>query len=272
MILINGQPDNRIPVTDRGLQYGDGLFETLAFRDGELELLEAHLARLMLGCERLNIPFRELDKLKMELVTLCAQTAEDSVIKIMLTRGSGGRGYKAPADAEPVRIVSSHPMPDHPESCQSGISVRHCQHRLGINPSLAGIKHLNRLEQVLARSEWDDDAIREGLMLDINDRLVEGTMSNVFLVRDGTLLTPPLNHCGIAGIMRARVIELARQADIPLLETELRLNDLNAADEVFLTNSIIRIWPVTHNNTTQQQWSHGPVTRRLQQALQEARL
>ena len=270
MILINGQPDNRIPVTDRGLQYGDGLFETLAFRDGELEYLEPHLARLMLGCERLNMAFSEIDKLKMELATLCAQTAQDSVIKIMLTRGSGGRGYKAPSEAEPVRIVSSHPMPDHPQSCQSGISVRLCDHRLGINPALAGIKHLNRLEQVLARSEWEDDTVREGLMLDINNRLVEGTMSNVFLVHDGQLSTPMLDDCGIAGIMRARIIDLAQQSGIPVHETEMTLDDLNAADEVFLTNSIIQIWPVTNNTTSQQQWQYGPLTRRLQNALQES--
>lgn len=270
MILINGQPDNRIPVTDRGLQYGDGLFETLAFRHGELELLEAHLARLMLGCERLDITFNDLDKLKMELATLCAQTAEDSVIKIMLTRGAGGRGYKAPLDAELVRIVSSHPMPEYPESCQSGISVRLCKHRLGINPALAGIKHLNRLEQVLARSEWDDDFIREGLMLDINNRLIEGTMSNLFLVHDKQLLTPSLADCGIAGVMRARIIDLARQAGISVHETDISLDDLKAADEVFLTNSIIQIWPVIANVSSGQHWSYGPITRQLQSALQDA--
>lgn len=270
MILINGQPDNRIPVTDRGLQYGDGLFETLAFRHGELEFLEAHLARLMLGCERLNIAFTDLDKLKIELVTLCAQTAEDSVIKIMLTRGSGGRGYKAPADAEPVRIVSSHPMPEYADSCQSGITVRLCEQRLGINPTLAGIKHLNRLEQVLARSEWDDENIREGLMLDNKDNLVEGTMSNLFLVRAGQLLTPPIIDNGIAGIMRAEVMNLAKQLDIPVIETELRLDDLGTADEIFLTNSIIQIWPVIALSEPGQQWPHGPMTRRLQTALKNA--
>lgn len=268
MILINGQPDNRIPVTDRGLQYGDGLFETLAFRQGALEFVDAHLARLMSGCERLRIPFADLDKLRLELVSLCAQTAVDSVIKIMLTRGSGGRGYKAPDEAEPLRILSSHPMPDYPESSQHGIIVRLCQQRLGINPSLAGIKHLNRLEQVLARSEWSDETIREGLMLDVDGRLVEGTMTNLFLVKDGKLLTAPIKNNGIAGIMRAELIKLAHQLNIGLTEADLTLNDLEQADEVFLTNSIINIWPVIAMSDTPHHWPHGPITMTLQSALE----
>ncbi|MTI64836.1 aminodeoxychorismate lyase [Methylophaga sp.] len=267
MILINGQPDNRIPVTDRGLQYGDGLFETLAFRQGKLEYLAAHLQRMAKGCERLNISFSDKDKLEFELATLCAQTAEDSVIKIMLTRGSGGRGYKAPTDAEPLRIISSHPMPDYPQSCQQGITVRLCQHRLGINPGLAGIKHLNRLEQVLARSEWDDDNIREGLMLDVKDRLVEGTMSNLFLVHQGQLITPTLTENGISGIMRAAVIKSAAELAIPVKEKDLTLADLELADEVFLTNSLIGIWPVTELDGSDCYWEHGELTRHLQSEL-----
>ena len=270
MILINGQPDNRIPVTDRGLQYGDGLFETLAFRQGQLEWLEPHLVRLMTGCERLRLNFSELNQLKLELVTLCAQTGEDSVIKIMLTRGSGGRGYKAPLDVEPTRIISSHPMPSHPDSCQQGVTIRLCQQRLGLNPSLAGIKHLNRLEQVLARSEWDDDNIKEGLMMDINNQLVEGTMSNLFLVKGGELLTPKLDGAGIAGIMRAEIIHLARSGGIACHETRLTLDDLHAADEVFLTNSIIDIWPVTALVNPQQHWPYGAVTQQLQSALKSS--
>lgn len=268
MILINGQPENRIPVSDRGLQYGDGLFETLAFRDGELEFLEQHLSRLATGCERLNLHFTQLTSLKAELATLCAQTAEDSVIKVMLTRGSGGRGYKAPVENEAVRIISSHPLPDYPNSNQNGVRVRICEHRLGLNPALAGIKHLNRLEQVLARSEWDDNAISEGLMLDYNNHLIEGTMSNLFIVKNQQLLTPTLTQAGIAGIMRAEILKLADKIGIMVVEQALTLEHLLDADEVFLSNSIINIWPVVslpdHNKT----WDYGLVTRQLQSALQ----
>lgn len=267
MILINGQPDNRIPVTDRGLQYGDGVFETLAFRQGELEFLEAHLDRLQRGCERLRIPFSDVGTLKLELATVCAQTAEDSVIKIMMTRGSGGRGYKAPAEAEPLRIISTHLLPDYPDSCQQGVAVRLCKQRLGINPSLAGIKHLNRLEQVLARSEWDDDSIREGLMLDVNNRLIEGTMSNLFLVHESQLITPAIVDNGIAGVMRQQLVALAKQHGIDCIERDIVLNDLLTADEVFLTNSVIHIWPVTSLPEMAMQWHYGPVTQQLQMLL-----
>lgn len=267
MILINGQPENRIPVSDRGLQYGDGLFETLAYRRGELEFLHQHLTRLLKGCERLNLRFTELDSLRAELITLCAQTAEDSVIKILLTRGSGGRGYKAPSDNEPVRIISSHPMPAYPEANQSGVAVKLCEHRLGLNPSLAGIKHLNRLEQVLARSEWEDSAISEGLMFDINNHLIEGTMSNIFIVKDKQVLTPAINQSGIAGIMRAEVLSLTEKCQVPCHERTLTLDDLLEADEVFLTNSIIDIWPVITLVEQAKTWTHGPVTKQLQSAL-----
>ncbi|MCX4188651.1 aminodeoxychorismate lyase [Methylophaga sp. OBS4] len=267
MILINGQPENRINVSDRGLQYGDGLFETIAYRNGELELIEAHLQRLMLGCQRLNIPFTELDLLKAELVMLCAQTAEDSVIKIMLTRGEGGRGYFAAADIKPTRIVAAYPLPVYPQANQSGITVCICKHRLGINPTLAGIKHMNRLEQVLARSEWQDDTATEGLMLDINDKLIEGTMSNLFLVKQGRLFTPELHNCGIEGVMRARVIKIAQTLNISVYQQTLILNDLQQADEVFLTNSLIGIWPVTKVVDETWQWPHGAVSKQLQNEL-----
>lgn len=271
MILINGQPENRVPVSDRGLQYGDGLFETLAFRNGELELLPQHLTRLLQGCERLNLTFQQLDSLKAELAMLCAQTAEDSVIKIILTRGSGGRGYKAPVDNEAIRIISSHPMPDHPKANQSGVVVRLCEQRLGLNPMLAGIKHLNRLEQVLARSEWDDSNISEGLMLDINENLIEGTMSNLFIVKNQQLITPAIAQAGIAGIMRGHIMAMAEKMAITCYESSLTVNDLLEADEVFLTNSIIKLWPVKKlirdNKTTS--WQHGAITQKIQNSLKD---
>ncbi len=267
MILINGQPATTLSVADRGLQYGDGLFETIPFRHGKLEYLDAHIERLLRGCSRLQIDFTDLALLQHELVTLCAQTAQDAVIKIMITRGSGGRGYKPPLDALPQRIIASHPLPDYPAHYSEGVTVQLCSIRLSSNPLLAGIKHLNRLEQVLARNEWSTDAIAEGLMLDYQDRLVEGTMSNLFLVKDEHLLTPNLNESGIEGIMRQRVIELASVLNIPTEITTLNMDDLYQADEVFLTNSLINIWPVTALSGTNKTWSHGAITQRLQKAL-----
>lgn len=267
MILINGQPATTLSVADRGLQYGDGLFETIPFRHGKLEYLDAHIERLLRGCARLQIEFTDLELLQQELLSLCSQTTEDAVIKIIITRGSGGRGYKPPQDAKPQRIIANHPLPHYPDSHSDGISVQLCSTRLSTNPLLAGIKHLNRLEQVLARNEWSSAEIVEGLMLDYQEQLIEGTMSNLFLVNDGHLFTPDLTNCGIEGILRAQVIGLAASLNIPYEITSLDIDDLYQADEVFVTNSLITIWPVTSLTGTNKKWSHGPVTKRLQKAL-----
>lgn len=263
-MLIDGKDSDQIAADDRGLLYGDGLFETLAVHSGEPQLWTRHMARLARGCVRLGIEPPSVDLLQVEARALCAGSAR-AVLKIIVTRGSGGRGYRPPAPALPRRILSLHPWPDHPAHwSQQGVSVRLCDTPLGANPRLAGLKHLNRLEQVLARAEWDDPDIAEGLMLDAAGGLIEGTMSNLFLVRDGRLRTPALERCGVAGVMRARVLELAAQGGIASEVSELGLTDLQGADEVFVCNSVIGIWPV--RRVQSMEFTPGPVTRFLQQA------
>lgn len=270
MILINGQSEDRINVLDRGVQYGDGVFETIAFRQGEAEFLTAHLQRLQLGCQRLKIDFPEthLALLTAEFEQLCAAQHQDAVIKIIVTRGQGGRGYRYAPEMQATRILSVHPMPDYPAQHQQGINVRLCQHRLPQNPVLAGIKHLNRLDQILARNEWQDESISEGLMCDQQALFIEGTMSNLFIVKDTQLYTPSLEHAGIAGIMRLIVMQLAQQLNLNVSETTITGAGLQQADEVFLCNSLVGIWPVTFLIDWQQRWSKGPITSQLQQALQ----
>lgn len=269
MILINGQPENRINVADRGLQYGDGLFETIAYRNGRLEFLSDHLSRLKEGCNRLNIAFSSVQQqfLLSEIDTVCQQLNGDAVIKLMVTRGTGGRGYRYQAEMPTTRIISSHAMPVYPDANVSGITVRICQQRLAINPSLAGIKHLNRLEQILARNEWQDNMIAEGLMLDYQERLIEGTMSNVFLVQNKELFTAELSSSGIAGIMRKQLISIADDLNIPLHITTLTIDDLKSAEEIFVCNSLIGIWPVIRISDLNVDFSHGPLTQTLQNAL-----
>jgi len=243
-MLINGQLRDTIPVGDRGLQYGDGLFETLAVVAGRPCLWERHLARLAAGCRRLGITPLNRGRLAAEAQVLTAGQAH-GVLKILVTRGSGGRGYRPPQGAEPTRVLSFHPMPDYPTDWwRSGVRVRLCQTRLGTNPGLAGIKHLNRLEQVLARAEWDAPEIAEGLMRDVDGRWVEGTRTNLFLVREDGLLTPALGRCGIAGVMRGLVLERARDRGLRTLEADVGAADLAGARGLFLTNSLIGIWPV----------------------------
>jgi len=268
VILVNGKSEDRIAIADRGLQYGDGLFETIAFRNGIAEFIDAHLQRLILGCERLKLPFRQLDLLHQELELIYQNIADtDSVIKIVITRGSGGRGYFADQSVEPTRIISTHNYPSYPTShYQKGVTVRLCQHRLSENPSLAGLKHLNRLDNVLARNEWSDANIAEGLMFDQSNHLIEGTMTNIFLVNSQKLITPLLDKSGVEGIMRAQIIAVTRKLGLRFNETLITQDDLKNADEVFVCNSINGIWPVIAVSDIAE-YTVGPITQQLQQAL-----
>lgn len=269
MILVNGIAEDRIVISDRGLQYGDGVFETIAYRNSKTEYLQLHLDRLKKGCKTLGIPFSQFDKLQLELTQVITELAnQDAVIKIIITRGSGGRGYLAPTDVEPTRIISTHPYPSYPESnYSSGVVVRYCQHKLSSNSSLAGLKHLNRLDQVIARSEWNSAEVAEGLMLDDVNHVIEGTMSNLFLVVGKQLITPLLNQCGISGIIRHKVIEFSKQLALDVSEAALTQQDIANADEVFVCNSVIGIWPV--KQIEQQRYKTGPVTNQLQLMLNE---
>ena len=270
MILLNGQPESRINIVDRGLQYGDGVFETVPFRHNRLEFLQAHLDRLFQGCQRLNIPYLANDLLINELNQVCDSLVNtDAVVKIIITRGQGGRGYRADEHMVPTRIISTHDMPNYSKTNRQGIRVRLCQQTLSENKSLAGIKHLNRLEQVLARSEWRDDEISEGLMFDQHQQLIEGTMTNIFIVQKGTLLTPDLSKSGIKGIMRDQIINCANKLDIDVTQTNLSQQDLLEADEVFVSNSLIDIWPVIKVDDLIADIEYGKITKSLQQALQD---
>lgn len=243
-ILVNGIESNSISIIDRSVQYGDGLFETIAIIEGQPVLWEQHIQRLMHGCERLDISAPDPSLLHKEALRL-AVGKKKAVLKIIYTRGSGGRGYRKPESPQPARILSIASWPDYPEDLKKiGVVLRLCETRLGNNPTLAGLKHLNRLEQVLARSEWSDPAINEGLMLDFHGHLIEGTMTNVFFVRNEVLCTPLLKSCGVAGVMRDRVLQQAEKQRLATLIDEFTPADLLQADEVFLTNSLIGIWPV----------------------------
>lgn len=261
-ILVNGRPQAWIDPRDRGLQYGDGLFETIAVHDRRLALWDFHLCRLMQGCERLGIRAPDADTLAREVRSVGPEHGR-AVVKVIVTRGVGGRGYRPSLDPVPAtRVVSAHPWPDYPaDNAEHGVRVRLCRTRLGWNAALAGLKHLNRLEQVMARREWHDPDIAEGLMLDQAEHVVEGTMSNLFLVRDGRLITPTLERCGVAGVRRRAVLACAAALGLAVAEQAVALADLTAADELFLTNSIIGLWPVRHLDG--RSYPVGPLTRAL---------
>ncbi len=242
-VLVDGEATQWLPVTDRALHYGDGHFTTIAVHSGEPLLWSRHRARLDRGCARLAIPPPDWRRLADDIQRLAA-ASEQAVIKVIISRGDGQRGYR-PASGPCRRIVSRHPWPQWPAShWTTGIDVRPCRTRLAEQGALAGIKHLNRLEQVLARAEWQDPGFAEGLQFDSRGRPISGTMSNLWIVRQGTLLTPMIETTGIAGVMRGLLLDIARGQGIPCRTAPLSSADLTAADEMFFSNALIGIWPV----------------------------
>jgi 4-amino-4-deoxychorismate lyase len=267
MILVNGVHQQYIQIADRGFQYGDGLFETIEVSNSQLVFIERHLARLNTGCHRLHIPCPDLTLLTSEAQDLCRHSSR-AVLKIIVTRGTGGRGYRQPDCIQPTRVLSLHPYPDFPDSySEQGIVARICSTPLGLNPFLAGIKHMNRLEQVMARSEWTDPAIQEGIMLDVNAQVIEGTMTNLFYVKEGTIYTSSLAQAGVAGIMRGIIIELTANQGLRVIEHTYTQEQLLSADEIFVCNAIIGIWPI--HQIEKVHFAVGPITRRLQQCLSQ---
>lgn len=245
---------------DRGLAFGDGIFRTILVRSGQPLNWRWHRARLAADCETLALPMPDEAGLLREMSEVAP---EDAVVKVILTRGVSTRGYSIPPEAHPTRIVASFPAPAYPAShAEEGVTVRRCTLVLSCQPRVAGAKTLNRLENVIARSEWTDRDVAEGLLGDDTGHVVEGTMSNVFVVGDGRLVTPRLDRCGVIGAQRERVKELAEREGIPLEERDLRWDQLHAADEVFLTNSLIGLWPVARFE--ERRWPVGPITRLLQ--------
>jgi 4-amino-4-deoxychorismate lyase len=246
MILVNGRQTKALAVSDRGLQYGDGVFETIAIIKKQPQFLGSHLDRLVLGCKALSIKLPDLDLLKTEIASLAATLVDSkAVLKIIITRGPSGRGYRPDTSSTPTRILSLHPWGAHIDGCRTqGIDIKLCKTRLACHPRLAGIKHLNRLEQVLASAELTDD-FQEGIMLDANGLVIEGTMSNLFIVRhDKHILTPQLSQCGIQGIMKNKLINYLHDRHYKVTETDMGLQELFDAKNVIMSNSIIGLWPV----------------------------
>ncbi len=263
---IDGQPASMLPVDDRGFAYGDGLFETIRVRGGRMPLAELHIERLTRGAEMLGMPM-DADVLMAELRAFVVAQAgagrADLTVKLVVTRGSAGRGYRPLPEAVPRRLLLAYPPGAWPAAhAVEGVALYECATRLGIQPALAGIKHLNRLEQVLATAEWDGVICAEGLLRDVEGRVIEATMSNLFMVRDSQLITPRLHRCGVAGVMRNFLLARALTLGIGVAERDVTREELDLADEIFLCNANIGIWPV--RALAARRWTPGPLTRRLQ--------
>lgn len=257
-VLVNGVADDRVSALDRGLAYGDGLFETIRWTAGRAPLWDRHLARLAAGCRRLGIPAPDSATLADEAARVIG-TERSAIVKLIVTRGAAQRGYASAPRASATRIVAAFPLPALPRAWYAeGICVRTCALRLAAQPALAGIKHLNRLEQVLARAEWSDPAIVEGLLFDSAGHLVSATAANVFVVVDGRVRTPPVDACGVAGVLRGALLDgIAGITVAPVTK-----DDLRRADEVFLSSSVRGVLPV--RDVDGRAHAIGPRTREAQ--------
>jgi 4-amino-4-deoxychorismate lyase len=269
--LVNGVAGGELSLLDRGLHFGDGVFETVACLHGRARFLALHLERLARGCRALGFPPPPDELLRHELGRL-AVAQDRSIVKLIVTRGPATvRGYAVSGREQATRLAIRYPWPvEDPVLQQQGASVRIAAMRLGENPALAGLKHCNRLEQILARSEPAAAGAAETLMLSRSGKLVSGTMTNVFLV-DGPahsprLRTPAIDSCGVAGVMRRVVLREAARCGVMATECALWPADLAAATEIFLTNARVGIWPV--GRLEQRVLTPGPVTQRLQSMLQ----
>jgi 4-amino-4-deoxychorismate lyase len=267
LTLVDGVLTDTVPVSDRGLLYGDGVFETIRYSRQQLLLLPAHLERLQQSCTQLGIALVPgeiqgyVDALLTRLSFTPAPTPasaagvpQDGVVKIIVTRGDGGRGYAPPASAVSRCLVQFHPLPKHyAEYARGGISCLMCSHPVSSNPALAGLKHLNRLDQVMASRElvaaqnsahYADSMLQEGLMCDSQGNLVEGTRSNVFAIIDGVLCTPDLSEAGVSGIMRSALLDWYREQGTAVAVKRFSAAELSLASELFICNSVLGVWPV----------------------------
>jgi 4-amino-4-deoxychorismate lyase len=259
--LINGQAINLLSVADRSIHYGDGVFETIALKTGVMPFWSSHYQRLAEGCDRLKISLPSEGVLLKEIDSL-KQDMDRAVIKVIVTRGSGGRGYRPPQEIKSRRIVQCHPWPDYSIAYyQQGVRVIFCQTLVSENPVLAGIKHLNRLDSVLAASEWQSPDITEGFMCNAQGEVIQGTRSNIFCAREGVLYTPDLQQAGVKGVMRAQILNWAKQEDISVVVKPISRMELLLADEVFITNSIFGIWPVCA--IEDKMFAVGPLSQRF---------
>lgn len=263
---LNGLPAETLPLADRGLAYGDGLFSTIAVNAGVPVLLEAHIARLQQGCRRLGLAEVDWSSVVTQVQNLIAAQTGPAVIKLILTRGTGGRGYSSRGADRPNLIVGLGEWPhQYRQWRRCGIALGISSVRLGLNPLTAGMKHLNRLEQVLIRRDLDAGGWPDGAVCDIEGKVVETCVANLFWLKEGILYTPSLELAGVEGVMRRQVMQLAGQLGWRCQIGRYPLQALQAADEVFISNALMGVVPVIALDNHH----HYPVqvVRTLQQQL-----
>ena len=259
-LFLGTQGIAALPGDARGFAYGDGLFETLRVHRGAMPWWSMHMARLARGAARLALALPDAAQLEREALALFPDAA-DGVLKLIVSRGGGGRGYGPDPDAPPLWRLSRHPLPA--PAREGGLVLRWCDTRLAVQPALAGLKHCNRLEQVLARAEWNDAGIDEGLLRSSDGDVVCATAANVFVLHGTQWSTPRIDRCGVAGVCRAWVL-----AETGATETRLTPDDVQSADAVLLCNAVRGILPVARLDA--RTWLPHPAVADLRRRLARA--
>ena len=264
IVIINGEEQSNISVFNRNMQYGDGLFETCVAKDNQILFWDKHLLRLNIGCDKLKIKKIEesiwLEDIKK---ALSFSSKKNCIIKLILSRGNSQRGYSYPDDILPVRVVIVSEIIKS-QSKQS-FSLEYAQSGYHSNPNLAGIKHCNRIEQILARATMKED---EAIMLDENKNIISVTQGNIYFIFGKRLLTPKLDRCGVIGSRRSLILELAKSIGLDIQEEEVSMIQAQKADEVFISNSLIGIQSVS--SIEDCQLSSSSITDKIKRAFESA--
>lgn len=266
MFWVNGLPQTHISLGDRSFQYGDGCFTTIKTKKGELEHWQAHVERMEACLKTLHIPSPDWSQV-FDWVMKAVLNDELAGVKIHISRGTGGRGYSPSGIEGPVVTISNFAFPSHYSSWQeNGVPLGVCETRLGIQPLLAGHKHNNRIEQVLAKAEIEGTEFTDAVTLNVQNHVIETTMANLFWVKDKKVYTPDLSLSGVAGVMRRKVLEFLQTNGYPVQVATFELSDLLNADEVLMCNSLLGVAPVSGISTPDNKidFPIGKLTRRLQ--------
>ncbi|MFT6394710.1 MAG: 4-amino-4-deoxychorismate lyase [Methylophilaceae bacterium] len=264
--LVNGSFSAPISPLDRGFAYGDGVFRTIKIINGLPEHWPMHYQTLFADCSAIGIVCPSADTFISDFKKIFDIDEFSAVVKIIVTRGEGERGYNPPAVTTPMRVMIKSSMPDYPEvNFSEGVVLHLCDTRITHQPKLAGIKHLNRLDNVLARMEWHDPKVAEGVMLDMEGNVIECTAANIVARYGDTLITPKLDQCGVAGITRKQILAHAKRLELNTAIERMNLKDLHSADEVVICNSLFGAWQV--RKLAGQQWAKQSLAEKLRKAL-----
>ncbi|NOH70952.1 aminodeoxychorismate lyase [Vibrio pectenicida] len=265
MYWVNGQATDMISLRDRSFQYGDGCFTTMLVKDSQVQHWDKHKARMQSCLELLGITPPNWQQVESWLRKAIIADAK-SGLKLHISRGEGGRGYSPNHVMSPSITINAFNYPIHYERWLiDGIRLGICTLRLGLNPLLAGHKHNNRLEQVLLKAEMDKEGLPDGVVLDINDNVIETTSANIFWVKEDVIYTPDLSNAGVKGVMQRVIIDFAAKNKIDVKTGQYSLEELFNADEVFVSNSLLGVAQVDFIG--KQAYDKGPITKQIQEMV-----